>query len=100
MTVECDILFHARFLSVCVSRHYTNGGGVALSYIHLDPLPAPSGERRAKGYVSRAAGRSPAYTCWMKCWRKFTLRTQKGFSRGSVSRRENNADASRQHHAV
>src|SRR6266516_5598099 len=41
MTVECDILFHARFLSVCVCRHYTNGGGVALSYIHLDPLPAP-----------------------------------------------------------
>src|ERR1051326_955002 len=42
MTVECDILFHARLLSVCVLPPLYQGGGVALSYIHPDPLP---GER-------------------------------------------------------
>src|SRR6266566_1844369 len=40
MTVECDILFHARLHLVCVLPPLYQGGGVALSYIHPDPLPA------------------------------------------------------------
>src|SRR5437667_8213280 len=37
MTVECDILFHARLHWVCVLPPLYQGGGVALSYIHPDP---------------------------------------------------------------
>src|SRR5437867_11522738 len=40
MTVECDILFHARLHWVCVLAPLYQGGEVALSYIHPDPLPA------------------------------------------------------------
>src|SRR3989475_10148076 len=43
MTVECDILFHARLHWVCVLPPLYQGGGVALSYIHPDPLPKGEG---------------------------------------------------------
>src|SRR6266581_1162333 len=59
MTVECDILFHARLHWVCVLPPLYQGGGVALSYIHPDPTavelrsadfsPLPHGTRKCVG---------------------------------------------------
>src|SRR5438552_14733842 len=56
MTVECDILFHARLHWVCVLPPLYQGGGVALSYIHPDPLPQGEGTARIAHWKADNAG--------------------------------------------
>src|SRR6266571_2239014 len=60
MTVECDILFHARLHWVCVLPPLYQGGGVALSYIHPDPLPEGEGKGQGEGGTRRT---NPTSNC-------------------------------------
>src|SRR5437660_11813747 len=57
MTVECDILFHARLHWVCVCRHYTKA---AESRFHIFTLTLSLGEREqsAAGSVVREVRRA------------------------------------------
>src|SRR5437667_12740505 len=60
MTVECDILFHARLHWVCVCRHYTKAGE---SRFHIFTLTLSLRELREREQRASRSGKPRAVDC-------------------------------------